>query len=139
MWWYSDKEFTEDMIDEYVGFVYCITNTENNRKYIGKKLFRSTRKAPPLKGKKRRRTIVKQSDWQSYYGSSEEVKFLVEEIGNEKFHREIIHLCKFKGEMSYLELKEQVERKVLFDETYYNEFIGCKIHSKHVKGMRDEL
>ena len=84
---------------------------------------------------KRKRTVLKESDWQSYYGSSEEVKQIVEEKGGGNFHREILHLCKAKGELSYLEAKEQFDRGVLFSDEYYNEFIGCKIHSKHVKGL----
>mgnify|MGYP003782141221 FL=1 len=68
-----------------------------------------------------------------YYGSNEEVKSLVEEVGKDNFKREILRLCKSKGEMSYYEAKEQFDRDVLFSDEYYNEFIGCKIHSKHVK------
>jgi len=35
--------------------------------------------------------------------------------------------------MSYYEAKEQFDRDVLFSDEYYNEFIGCKIHAKHVR------
>jgi serine/threonine protein kinase len=136
MWYYGDEEFTSDMIGDYIGYVYCITDLSNDKKYIGKKLFKSTRKLPPLKGQKRKRTKVLESDWMSYYGSSEEVKSLVEEHGGKRFHREIIHLCKSKGEMSYLEAKEQFDREVLLSDEYYNEFIGCKIHSRHVKNLQ---
>jgi hypothetical protein len=136
MWYYGDKEFTSNMIGDYIGYVYCITDLSNNKKYIGKKNFLSTRKLPPLKGKTRKRTKVLESDWMNYYGSSEEVKSLVEEHGGERFKREILHLCKGKGEMSYLEAKEQFDREVLFSDEYYNEFIGCRIHSKHVKNLK---
>jgi hypothetical protein len=136
MWYYGDTEFTSDMICDYVGYVYCITDLSNNKKYIGKKLFKSTRKLKPLKGQKRRRTKILESDWMDYYGSSEEVKMLVEEKGPSNFHREIIHLCNTKGEMSYLEAKEQFDREVLLSDDYYNEFIGCKIHSRHVKNLK---
>ena len=57
--------------------------------------------------------------------------------GRERFKREIIRLCKTKGEMTYFEMKEQIDRKVLFDDKYYNEFIGGKIHSKHLKGIEN--
>ena len=80
---------------------------------------------------------MKESDWRDYFGSSEELKSLVESNGGDKYHREILHLCKSKGAMSYLELKEQVERDVLFRDDYYNEFIGAKIHSKHVTDLKD--
>lgn len=135
MWLYNGKEFTSEDIGEYIGFVYMLTDLSNNKKYVGKKLLVSKRRLKPLKGMKRKRTVLKESDWQSYYGSSEEVKQIVEEKGGSNFHREILHLCKAKGELSYLEAKEQFDRGVLFSDEYYNEFIGCKIHSKHVKGL----
>src|SRR6056300_990867 len=135
MWYYGEEAFTSDMIEDYVGFVYVITDLSNNKKYVGKKLFKSKRKLPPLKGKTRKRTKIVESDWQTYYGSSDEVKALVEERGGEAFHREIIHLCKSKGEMSYLEAKEQFDREVLLSDVYYNGIINCKIHRKHVQSL----
>jgi hypothetical protein len=123
------------MIGEYVGFVYCITDVSNGKKYIGKKLFWSTKKLKPLKGKTRRRTKVEESNWQDYFGSSDEVKTLVEERGAEAFHREILHLCKSRGELSYMELKEQVDREVLLSEDYYNGIIQVRINKSHVKNL----
>lgn len=137
MWYYGDEEFTSDMIGEYVGFVYCITDLNNdNKKYIGKKNFYSTRRLPPLKGKTRKRKVVKESDWQDYFGSSDEVKELVESHGRDSFRREILHLCNSKGEMSYLEAKEQFDREVLLSDEYYNGIINCKIHRSHVRGLK---
>lgn len=133
MWLHEDKEFEPTQLENWVGFVYIITDLSNNKKYIGKKNFWSTRKLPPLKGKTRKRTKRTESDWRDYFGSSEEVKSLVEDKGVDNFKREIIRLCKTKGEMSYYEAKEQFDRDVLFSDEYYNEFIGCKIHSKHVR------
>ena len=138
MWLYNDEEFTSEMIEKYVGFVYIITNLETNMKYVGKKLFTSKRTLPPLKGKKRKRKVVKESDWMEYYGSSEEVKSLVEELGANSFKREILHLCNTRGEMSYLEAKEQFDREVLLDDTYYNGIINCKIHRSHVKRLKED-
>lgn len=137
MWLYRGEEFKSEDIDDYLGFVYLITDLSNGKMYVGKKLFVSKRRLPPLKGKTRKRTKVFESDWMKYYGSSEQVKELVESLGPENFTREILHLCYTKGEMTYLELKEQVDREVLFKDEYYNEFIGCKIHSKHVARMKD--
>lgn len=137
MWYYNNEVFTSEMIGDYAGFVYCITNTLTNKKYVGKKTFKSTRTLPPLKGKSRKRKVVKESDWMTYYGSSEDVKMLVEEQGPETFHREILHLCKTKGEMGYLELKEQVEREVLLSEEYYNGIIQAKIHRSHVQSLKE--
>ena len=137
MWIFNGNEFnpTEFDFDNLVGFVYCITDLSNNKKYIGKKGFWSRRKLKPLKGKTRNRIVKKESDWRDYHGSNEEVKLLVENHGSERFKREILRLCRSKGEMSYFEMKEQIDREVLFSDEYYNEFIGGKIHSKHVKGI----
>jgi Putative endonuclease segE, GIY-YIG domain len=137
MWLYNGEEFTSEMIDKYVGFVYIITDLSNSKKYVGKKLFQSKRKLAPLKGKTRKRTKILESDWLSYYGSSEEVKHLVEERGAENFKREILHLCDTRGIMSYLEAKEQFDRNVLLDDSYYNGIIQCKIHRSHVKGLKN--
>jgi hypothetical protein len=136
LWLFEDKEFNpaDSRIDELAGFVYCITDLNNGKKYVGKKTQWSIRRLKPLKGKTRKRVKKAQSDWMKYYGSNEEVKLLVENDGGERFKREIIRLCKTKGLMNYYEAKEQFDREVLFSDEYYNEFIGCKIHSKHVRG-----
>ena len=138
MWFYQGEEFTSDKIGDHVGFVYLILDKSNGKKYIGKKLFHSKKKLPPLKGKTRKRTVVKESDWKDYFGSSEQVKALVEEHGRDNFYREILHLCKTKGEMSYLELKEQMDREVLLSDDYYNNIIQVRIHGSHVKNLKKD-
>ena len=135
MWYYEGEEFTSEMIGDYIGFVYMITDKSNDKKYVGKKLFKSKRRLPPLKGKSRRRTKVIESDWQEYYGSSEEVKQMVEEKGADNFHREILYLCYSKGELGYLEAKYQFEHDVLLRDDYYNGIIQCKIHRSHIKRL----
>ena len=59
MWTYNGEEFTSDMIEDYVGFVYIVTMKNTGKKYLGKKLFMSTRRLAPLKGKTRKRKVVK--------------------------------------------------------------------------------
>jgi len=126
------------MIGEYVGFVYIITDLTNSKMYVGKKLFKSKRTLPPLKGKTRKRKVVKESDWMSYYGSSEELMLLVEANGAESFKREILHLCHSRGEMSYMELFEQVKRNALLRDDYYNGICQVKIHRSHVKNINPD-
>lgn len=138
MWIFEGNEFTSDMIDDNFGFVYEITDLDNGKKYIGKKWFWNTRKRPPLKGKTRKRIVRVESDWLKYYGSSEEVKSLVEDAGTERFNREILRLCKTKGECTYFEAKLQFDNDVLLKDEYYNNFIGCKIHSKHVSTLKND-
>ena len=135
-WTYNNKPFDSDMIEDYIGFVYEVYDTEAKMKYIGKKKFWSRVTRPPLKGKKNKRRSLKESDWKSYYGSSEEVKSLVENTGEWRFKRKIIRLCKTLGEMSYYEMKEQLDNDVLLKpKKYYNSFVGCKIHRKHLNHL----
>jgi hypothetical protein len=119
------------------GFVYLITNILTGRKYIGKKVFYNRVKKPPLKGKTRKRVSVKQSDWRTYYGSNKELNEDVAKHGNMNFRRVILQTCKSKGECSYYEAKLQFDNQVLESYDYYNEWIMCKIHRKHI-GVSEE-
>ena len=133
MWIYQNKEFNESDIGKYVGYVYLITNKTNNRQYIGKKLFWFS-KTRTVKGKKKKEKAL--SDWQTYWSSSEELKNDVVTLGEDNFTREILYLCSSKGEMSYLELKEQMINDVLLkQDQWYNGFVGGKIHRNHVKNL----
>ena len=132
MWYYNNEEFNSTP-DEYQGFVYIITEISTDKKYIGKKNFWKPKTLPINKKRKRRVRTRAESDWRDYYGSSTQLCQLVEARGPAMYKREILHLCKTKGEMSYYEAKIQFERDVLLSDEYYNEFIGCKIHSRHIK------
>ena len=72
MWLFENKEFdpADSRIDELAGFVYCITDLNNGKKYVGKKTLWSIRRLKPLKGKTRKRIKKAQSDWMKYYGSN---------------------------------------------------------------------
>jgi hypothetical protein len=136
MWSYNGEEFTSEMIEDNLGFVYIVTDKKTKMKYIGKKGFFSKVTKPPLKGKKRKRRSFKESDWKKYCGSSEAVKMLVEENGLDHFDREILYLCKTKGELNYMELREQILREVLLKpDEYHNAFVGGKIHRAHIKAL----
>ena len=132
MWYYNNEPF-DTTPEEYQGFVYLITEIDTNKKYIGKKNFWKPKTLPVTKKRKRRVRTRVESDWREYTGSSEKVIALVESRGLDKFKREILHLCKTKGEMSYYEAKLQFQYDVLLSDEYFNEFIGCKIHSRHIK------
>jgi len=129
-WTYNSIEFTEDLIGDNYGFVYQITNLANNKKYIGKKFFYST-KTKQVKGKKKKLKVP--SDWQTYYGSSDTLQKDVLQYGLENFKREIIHLCKSKGECGYLEAKEQFTNNVLEGDEYYNTWIMVRVRKSHIK------
>lgn len=128
-WIYRGLPF-EEPSDEFYGFVYKITNVTNQKSYIGKKLF-WFKKTKILKGKKKR--YLAPSDWKTYYGSSVSVQKDLELLGAESFTREILILCKNKGECSYYEAKMQFDHSVLFNpEMYYNDWIICRVHRKHI-------
>lgn len=115
-------------VEDYVGFIYLITNITNGKKYIGKKFYWRKLKRPPLKGKKRKRISTVESDWRTYYGSCNTLHEDIERIGKEKFDRVILQSFETKWECAYYEMKEQVERNVLFRDDYYNGIISVKIH-----------
>ena len=131
-WTYNKEIFTEENIGDNYGFVYIITNLSNNKKYIGKKFFYSS-KTKQVKGKKKKVKVF--SDWENYYGSNSELKNDVETLGKELFSREIIHLCKSKGAAGYLEAKEQFVRNVLENDDYYNTWIMVRVRKSHLKGI----
>ena len=131
-WQYNNKDFTEEQIGENYGFVYLITNLKTGKKYIGKKFFYSS-KTKQVKGKKKRFKVS--SDWQTYYGSNEELKKDVIIHGKELFEREIIHLCLSKGAAGYLEAKEQFVNSVLESDEYYNTWIMVRVRKSHLKGI----
>ena len=126
------EEFTPDI---WYGFVYCITNRGNAKQYIGKKFFWKAKTLPITKTRKRRQRLKVESDWRTYYGSNKHLQQDVKNMGEDFFHREIIHLCKSKGECAYLETKEQFEREVLLSEKYYNGIINCRIGGNSVKNL----
>ena len=129
-WIYNKEIFTEEQIGDNYGFVYLITNLVTGRKYIGKKFFYSS-KTKQVKGKKKKFKVS--SDWQTYYGSNEELKKDVIIHGKELFEREIIHLCLSKGAAGYLEAKEQFVNSVLESDEYYNTWIMVRVRKSHIK------
>jgi len=130
MWYYENKEIGDEDIQEYIGFVYRITNLTNQKSYIGKKLFKSTR-TKTIKGK--RKKVKLDSGWRDYYGSNALLKQDVDSLGPENFRRDILHLCKSKGTANYLEMREQIDRRVLESDQWYNDWIMVKVHRSHIK------
>jgi hypothetical protein len=135
-WYYQNTEIS-DLPEGCLGFVYIITNLKSGRKYIGKKLAQFKRTKPPLKGKKLKRRSTVESDWRDYWGSSEALQADVLSLGPENFRREILYICQSKAEMSYLEAREQFERKVLESDDYYNGIINVRVGGSKI--LRERL
>ena len=130
-WRYKNQMVTE-LPDDCEGFVYLITNLIDNRKYVGKKLARFKTTKPPLKGKKNKRRGTVESDWRDYWGSSDKLNEDVQKLGPENFSREILYFCNSRGLMSYLEAKEQFDRRVLESDEYYNGIINVRVGSSKI-------
>lgn len=141
MTWYFQDEIINELPDDCIGFVYLITNTTTGRKYIGKKLAKfskTTYKTVKLKnGTKKKKKIRSKidSDWQDYYGSNDQLNKDVAQLGKENFKREILYYCKSKAECSYIEAREQFQRKVLESDEYYNGHIQVRVHGSHIKKL----
>jgi hypothetical protein len=120
-WIYEGKNVTIDILSEFFGFVYIIQDKQTGKKYIGRKYIWSYRKEKLSSRRKK-----KESDWQDYYSSNDELKKLGKE-SPERLHREILHLCKSKGECNYLEIAEQFKREVLHSDDYMNDNINRKV------------
>lgn len=132
MWLYNDKEIGDDEIEGYAAFVYRITNLETGKQYIGKKIFKSIQRKK-VKGKTRRKKVTKESNWKSYFGSNVALLADVEKLGQDRFKREILKLCKSRGTANYWEAKYQMQEQVLESENYYNDWIMVKVHRSHIK------
>lgn len=109
------------------GFLYLITNNIDKRCYIGKKQMLSKRKRPPLKGKSRKRTYIKETDWKDYTSSCNELNEDIKKHGIENFSFEIIRFCDNKSQLAYFEAKEQFDREVLLRDDYYNQMLNLRL------------
>ena len=138
MTWTYKGSIVNELPEDCVGFVYNITNTISGRQYIGKKLAKfakTTYKTVKLKnGTKKKKKIRSKidSDWQEYYGSSPNLTADINTLGKDNFSREILYYCKSKAETSYIEAREQFDRKVLESDDYYNGHIQVRVHGSHI-------
>lgn len=124
-------ELTEDTY----GFIYEITNTVNGKVYIGKKQCMYKKKKKPLKGKKKNRIHMEESDWKTYTSSSNYLNEDIVKYGKDKFIFRIIKSCSSKWELAYFEIKEQIEREVLLSDRFYNGIINVRI-GRPPKGLK---
>lgn len=133
-WQWNGRDLTEDDAEKYYGFVYCIHNLKENKRYIGKKFFT---KAGYRQVKGKRKKTRKPSDWPTYWGSNDKLIADVKRLGEENFIREVLHLCVNRSDCAYLELKEQMINKALEREDFYNDWIMCKISKKNLRFLSE--
>ena len=134
MWFYKDRviDNIEDMPKGTFGFIYEVQHIPTGRRYIGKKVLEFNRTLPPLKGTKRKRKVVKESDWKTYYGSHKEIKDLIKENKQDEFRREILMYVPSKKLLTYYETKFLFIKEVLEPNgnSYINDNILAKFYRK---------
>ena len=132
MWLYKNKviDSIEAMPKGTFGFIYEVIHNPTGRKYLGKKVLQFNRTLPPLKGQKRKRKAVKESDWKTYYGSHAEIKGLIKEGKQEEFTREILQFVPTKKLLTYFECKYLFINEVLEHKEYINDNILAKFYRK---------
>lgn len=138
MWLYNNKEIKSlEDFGELVpfGFIYLITNLNNEKYYIGKKqLISKTNKKlgkkelavlPTQRGRKQTKKLVeKESDWINYYGSCKPLLEDIKQLGKDKFKREILMLTPTKKELTYWEIAHQIKYDVLRTNSYNTSILG---------------
>jgi hypothetical protein len=133
-WFYNSTILTEIPLNA-VGFVYLIHNTQNNKSYIGKKLFHSTK---TIQKNNKKKKIKIESNWKSYNGSNQN---LLNDIQNNNpiLIKSILYLCYSKSQCSYLEAMEQFKCNVILSPQYYNDWISVKITRKHMMKYQQNI
>ena len=122
-WIFNGKPFNWDDYKDHFGYVYVITNLKTNQKYIGRKYFKAKK---VIQKNLKKSKISVESNWRSYWGSSDKLKQDIETFGKENFKREILAIGKTIGVVNYLEVHLQFYFNVLMSNDYINDNIGGK-------------
>ena len=145
----SDPLYVEDLIndpnfniDDYCGYVYMTCHDLTGRRYIGKKVFHHTTtkklgkkeltEIPVTRGKRpTKKTVVKESDWKTYYGSAKPILEMLKEGKQQEFKHEILELVYSKKLLTYYECKYLFMYGVLEKPLeYFNDNILGKFYRK---------
>ena len=127
--WEGNHIKDEEVPENAVGFIYMIQHIPTGKYYIGKKNLFSKRTLPPLKGMKRKRKVIKESDWKSYMSSNQWIK---EEASADitSFKKKILQFCYSAKSLTYYELYWQFKYNVLADENSLNDNLLGKFFRK---------
>lgn len=106
-----NHNFPLDPEDKF-GFIYQITNKVTGKSYIGKKQYHFRRKVQ-VPGKKRKKTVVFDSDWRTYTGSCKPLNKDIKAMGLENFECTILFECATLGHLTYSEANLQHKMNVL--------------------------
>lgn len=141
-WTYNYSHIGEVSIPDWAcAFVYVIRHQIGEgpdrliKLYVGKKQLMTKRRKRigirekvATKTRKTFKTETKVSDWQNYWGSSNSLK-MAKESGIGTWDRIILYWCHSKKHATYLELRTQMEYRVLENESY-NDNINGSIYRK---------
>jgi hypothetical protein len=141
-WIYKGKIITElsDMPENTFGFIYEVTHTPSGRKYLGKKQLISVQKK--ALGKKelalivdkrasKKKTVTKETDWKTYYGSNPTIKQMLVEGKKDEFTREILMFVPSKKLLTYYEDKYLYVNGVIEEGSiYFNDNISGRFFKK---------
>lgn len=134
-WYYKGDVLEDEAIPEKAaGFIYLITHTTSDRRYIGRKLLTKIHRRQ--KNKKIIRSRV-ESDWREYWSSSPEIAKMIEEEGTDNFVREVLVFAQSKGQLNYLEEKFLYSLGVLESESWINSNIRSKMYKRNILNKLD--
>lgn len=142
MWLYRTKEVRElgDMPENTFGFIYEVTHIESGKKYLGRKQLLSVQKK--ALGKKelaliidkrssKKKTVIKETDWKTYYGSHPEIKQMIKDGKALEFTREILIFVSTKKQLTYYEDKYLYMNGVIEPGSiYYNDNVSGRFFKK---------
>lgn len=148
-WIYKGKPLTKRRIPKDAeGFVYVIFDKcDQDRFYVGKKVLKNYKKKRltkkekllPENKRKKFKIEVTESDWQTYYGSSDILKEQLDLKGEDCFRREILRFCNSRAEMTYWETKYQFCMGVLENYSYNGHIMNKFFKSRNGLYIPDEV
>jgi len=117
----------------WFGFIYRIVEIDTGREYIGKKQLKSYTKKK-VKGRKNKKSVIKESDWKKYTGSSKSLNERIEETGMDNYAFFIESLHDTRGSLVYAEVSKQISEDVL--RTISDDGIIPKYYNRQIGGVK---
>jgi hypothetical protein len=108
--------------DDALGFVYLITHKESGNYYYGQKKLSRRLKRKPLKGRRRNRISITESDWKQYCGSGIVSEHAAEHKNAYEFL--ILDWCFTKTHMDILETAYIINS--VYDEKCLNQCVNIR-------------
>jgi len=132
-WIYQGHEITDisQTPKDSVGFCYKITNLQDGRYYVGRKILYNNKRTVISKRikkatgtRKKYNSVTVESDWASYFGSCAELHSDRKVIQDQYWKREILEFCYSKRQLNYKETWWQFKLNVLEEYTYNGSILG---------------